>query len=58
MSGRRFFNSMSNSNSLAYGIAGLLALGLLYLLWPYLVGFLAVVGAAQIYRVWRQRAGR
>ncbi len=42
-------------------ILGLLALAvfvLLWLVWPYIVGFLAVVGAFQIYRVWRNHSGR
>jgi hypothetical protein len=30
----------------------------LYYVWPYLVGFLAIVGAVQIYRVWRNHSGR
>jgi len=38
---------------MAYGIAGLVVFVVIYLIWPYLVGFLAIVGAAQIYRVWR-----
>ena len=40
-----------------YGVAALVALILLYYLWPYLIGFLAVVGADQIYRVWRHHSG-
>lgn len=39
---------------------GMLALGvtvLLYYVWPYLVGFLAIVGAVQVYRVWRNHFG-
>ena len=40
------------------GILALIGLVLLYLLWPYLIGFLAVVGAAQVYHVWRRRFGR
>ena len=35
----------------------LIAAGLVYELWPYITGFLAVVGAAQVYRVWRNRFG-
>jgi hypothetical protein len=40
---------------------GILALGIiiaLYLVWPYVVLFLSIVGAAQVYRVWRNRIGR
>ena len=41
-----------------YGIGGLILLVVLYWVWPYLVGFLAVVGGFQIYRVWKQHGGR
>ena len=37
------------------GILTLVILIILYLIWPYVVGFLAIVGAGQIYRVCRQR---
>jgi len=50
---------MQNPNrALGLGCLVLAALVVLYYLWPYLVAFLAVVGAAQIYRVWRKHSGR
>ena len=49
---------MQNTNrTIGLGILALIGLVLLYLLWPYLIGFLAVVGAAQVYRVWRKHYG-
>ena len=49
---------MQNSNRLlGLGVLALVVLYILYLIWPYLIGFLAVVGAVQIYQVWRRRAG-
>ena len=38
----------------AYGIGALILLTILYLIWPYLVGFLAVVGAFHLYQHWKQ----
>jgi len=50
---------MQNSNrNLGLGLLALVILVILYYIWPYLVGFLAVVGAAQVYRVWRDHFGR
>jgi hypothetical protein len=40
------------------GLLALLAFVVLWLIWRYLVGFLAVVGAVQVYRVWRNHTGR
>ena len=40
---------------IAYGLGTLVVLVVIYLIWPYLVGFLAVVGAVQIYRWWKQQ---
>jgi len=49
---------MHNTNrSFGLGLVALVALVLLYYLWPYLIGFLAVVGAVQVYQVWRKRSG-
>jgi hypothetical protein len=49
---------MQNSNRLlGLGVLALVVLYLLYLVWPYLIGFLAVVGAVHLYQVWRRRAG-
>ena len=49
---------MQNSNrNLGLGLLALVVLVILYYIWPYLVGFLAVVGAAQVYRVWRKYYG-
>ena len=44
--------------TIGLGILTLAVIILLYLIWPYVVGFLAVVGAAQVYRVCRNRIGR
>ena len=50
---------MQNSNrTIGLGILALLVIVILYYIWPYLVGFLAVVGAAQVYRVWKNHYGR
>ena len=52
-------NLMPISNrTIGLGILTLAVLIILYLIWPYIVGFLAVVGAAQVYRVCRNRLGR
>ena len=50
---------MQNSNrAIGLGMLALAAIVVLYYIWPYLVGFLAVVGAAQVYRVWHNHRGR
>ena len=50
---------MQNSNRMiGLGLLALVVIFILYEIWPYLVGFLAVVGAAQVYRVWRNHYGR
>lgn len=41
-----------------YGIGVLILLVALYLLWPYIVGGLAIVGGVQVYRFWRQHGGK
>ena len=38
-------------------ILALVVIFILYEIWSYLVGFLAVVGATQIYWVWRNHYG-
>lgn len=49
---------MPNPNRmLGLGLLALVVLCLLYVIWPYLVGFLTVVGAVHIYQVWRKRSG-
>lgn len=48
----------STNQLIGFGILALVVIFILYEIWPYLVGFLAVVGAAQIYRVWRNHYGR
>ena len=40
------------------GIITVFAIAIIYEIWPYITGFLAVVGAAQVYLVWRNRYGR
>jgi hypothetical protein len=40
--------------SIALGLLALAAILVVWLIWPYLVGFLAIVGAVQVYRVWRK----
>jgi Flp pilus assembly protein TadB len=50
---------MPNPNrALGLGFLALAILIVLYYIWPYLVAFLAVVGAAQLYRVWRDHFRR
>jgi len=50
---------MQNSNrTLGLGMLALTGLVLFYLIWPYLVGALAIVGAVQVWRVWRNRLDR
>ena len=50
---------MQNTNrALGLGFLALATLVVLYYIWPYLVGFLAVVGAGQVYRVWRDHFRR
>jgi len=52
-------NLMPLSNrTIGLGIVSLAVIVIVYLIWPYVVGFLAVVGAAQVYRVCRNRLGR
>ena len=46
------------SRALGLGFLALAAMVILYFIWPYLIGFLAVVGAAQVYRVWRDHRRR
>jgi len=48
----------STNQLIGLGILTLFVLAILYEIWPYLVGFLAVVGGAQVYRVWRNHYGR
>ena len=47
-----------SNRAIGLGVLTLIGLVLLYYIWPYLVGFLAIVGAAQVYRVWHDRFGR
>ena len=50
---------MNQSNrTIGLGLLALAVIAILYYIWPYLVGFLAVVGGAQVYLVWRNRYGR
>ena len=50
---------MQNSDrAIGWGILVLIAIVVLYYIWAYVVGFLAVVGAVQMYHVWRNRLGR
>ena len=48
----------STNQLIGLGILALTVIAILYYIWPYLVGFLAVVGGAQVYLVWRNRYGR
>ena len=49
---------MHNPNrNLGLGLLALAIIAVIYFIWPYLVGFLAVVGAVQIYHVWRKHHG-
>ena len=47
-----------SNRTIGLGLFALAVIIILYLIWPYLIGFLAVVGAAQVYRVARNRLGR
>ena len=47
----------STNQLIGLGILALVAIFILYEIWPYLIGFLAVVGAVQIYHVWRKHYG-
>ena len=50
---------MENSNrTIGLGILALIVLFVLYYIWPYVIGFLAVVGGAHVYRGWRNHYGR
>jgi hypothetical protein len=49
---------MPNQRSLGLGMIALVGLILLYYLWPYLIGGLAVIGGVQVYLVWRHHNGR
>ena len=54
-------NNMQNKSTnqlIGIGILTLFVIVILYEIWPYLIGFLTVVGAAQVYRVWRNHYGR
>ena len=39
------------------GVLALVVIIILYFIWPYVVGFLTFVGAAQVYLVCRNRLG-
>jgi hypothetical protein len=57
---RRWWRNRPSGNpnrNLGLGLLALALLAVIYFIWPYLVGFLAVIGAVRIYRVWRQRSG-
>lgn len=46
---------MRNSPPIIVWLVGLLiASGVLYFIWPYLVAFLAILGGVQILRVWHR----
>ena len=50
---------MQNSSQvIGLGILALVIIVVLCYIWPCLVGFLAVVGAVQMYQVWRNHYGR
>jgi len=48
----------NSSRMIGLGIFALAGIVIFYYVWPYLVGFLAVVGAVQVYRVWKNHYGR
>lgn len=48
---------MQNQNY-ALSLGAVVLLVLLYYAWPYFVGVLALVGALQLFRIWRQRSDR
>jgi hypothetical protein len=39
-------------------LMALAAIVVVFLIWPYLVGFLAIVGAVQLYHVWHNHSRR
>jgi hypothetical protein len=50
---------MQNINRIfGLGILALVVIVLLFYIWNYLIAFLAVVGAVQVYHVCRKRIGR
>ena len=50
---------MQNSNrAIGQGALALVGIVVLYYIWNYLIAFLAVVGAVQVYHVCRKRLGR
>jgi hypothetical protein len=49
---------MQQPDRIGRGDLVLAVIVLLYWLWPYLVGRLALIGAVQLYHVWRNRIGR
>lgn len=48
----------STNQLIGFGVLTVFIIVILYYIWAYLVGFLAVVGGAQVYRVWRNHHGR
>jgi hypothetical protein len=46
---------MQHHAQIGRGVIVLVVLVLLYYVWPYLVGGLALIGAVQLYHVWRKR---
>jgi hypothetical protein len=49
---------MQHPDRIGRGVLVLALIIFLYCLWPYLVGGLALIGAVQLYHVWRNRIGR
>ena len=49
---------MQNPDQIGRGVLVVALLALVYWLWPYLVAGLALIGAVQLYHVWRNRIGR
>jgi len=46
---------MESHHRMGQGVIALVLLVLLYYVWPYVVGGLALIGAVQLYHVWRKR---
>ena len=48
-------NLMQPQPRIGLGVLALVVIVLLYYVWPYLVGGLALIGAVQLYHAWRKR---
>jgi len=49
---------MQKPELIGRGVLAVALIALLYYYWPYVEGGLALIGAVQLYHVWRHRTGR